>query len=108
MYLDELTKVMTPSQELPIVVPDELLEDLLGLRVGYARFLREYKNVLESSPEFEAQKRFVDTVPGLLDRSLGPDHSFQSYFNKLDDEKVSLFNITYLEEFCNIFPDDVR
>ena len=109
LYLDELTKVsrlMTPSQNLPIVVPDELLEDLAGLRVGYASFLREYKKVLESSPE--AQKEFVDTLPGLLGRSLGPDHSFQSYFNILVDNEVSLFNITYLEELCNIFPDDVR
>ena len=97
---------MLPSQELQIVVPDELLEDLAALRVGYASFLYEYKNVLESSPE--AQKKFVDTLPGLLGRSLGPDHSFQSYFNKLVDEEVSLFNINYLETFCNIFRADVR
>ena len=64
------------------------------------------KNVLESSPE--AQKKFVDTLPGLLGRSLGPDHSFQSYFNIIDDEEVSLFNINYLKTFCYIFPDDVR
>ena len=97
---------MLPSQELQIVIPDELLEDLAALRVGYASFLYEYKNVLESSPE--AQKKFVDTLPGLLGRSFGPDHSFQSYFNKRVDEEVSLFNINYLETFCNIFPADVR
>ena len=97
---------MLPSQELQIVVPDKLLEDLAALRVGYASFLYEYKNVLESSPE--AQKKFVDTLPGLLGRSLGPDHSFQSYFNKLVDEEVSLFNITYLETFCSILRADVR
>ena len=89
-----------------LVVSDNLLEDLADLRVDYASLLCEYKNVLESSPE--AQKKFVDTLPGLLGRSLGPDHSFQSHFNKLVDEEVSLFNITYLKILCRIFPADVR
>ena len=92
--------------EQSVVVPDELLEDLVDLRVDYANLLREYKNVLESSPE--AQKKFVDTLPMLLGRLLGPDHSFHSYFNKLVDEAVSLFNITYLRKLCRIFPADVR
>ena len=107
-YLDELTKassLMPPVGE-QFVVPDELLEGLADLRVEYANLLFEYKNVLESSPE--AQKKFVDTLPGLLGRSLGPDHSFQSYFNKLVYEEVSLFNITYLKSLCHIFPADVR
>ena len=109
VYLDELTRTSTPSVEQFIVsevVSDELLEDLAHLRVDYASLLCEYKNVLESSPE--AQKKFVDTLPGLLGRSLGSDHSFQSYFNKLVDEEVSLFNITYLKELCRIFPAGVR
>ena len=89
-----------------LVVSDNLLEDLADLRVDYASLLCEYKNVLESSPE--AQKKFVDTLPGLLGRSLGPDHSFQSYFYKFVDEEVSLFNITYLKKLCRIFPADVR
>ena len=107
-YLDELTqasRLMPPAKE-QFVVSDELLEDLADLRVDYASLLCEYKNVLESSPE--AQKKFVDTLPGLLGRSLGPDHSFRSYFNKLVDEEVSLFNITYLKKLCRIFPVDVR
>ena len=106
-YLDELTKasrLMPPGEQ--FVVSDELLEDLADLRVDYASLLYEYKNVLESSPE--AQKKFVDTLPGLLGRSLGPDHSFQSCFNKFVDEEVSLFNITYLKNLCRIFPADVR
>ena len=105
--LDELTKasrLMLLGEQFD--VSDELLEDLAELRVDYASLLYEYKNVLESSPE--AQKKFVDTLPGLLGRSLGPDHSFQSYFNKLVDEEVSLFNINYLNKLCRIFPADVR
>ena len=108
-YLDELTRasrLMPPAGEQFQVVSDELLEDLANLRIDYASLLCEYKNVLESSPE--AQKKFVDTLPGLLGRSLGPDHSFQSYFNILVDEEVSLFNITQLKQFCHIFPADVR
>ena len=102
-----MSRLMLPSQEQQIVsVPDELLEDLADLRVDYASLVYEYRNVLESSPE--AQKKFVDTLPGLLGRSLGPDHSFQSYFNKLVDEEVSLFNITCLKKLCRIFPADVR
>ena len=95
---------MLPRKQL--VVSDELLEDLASLRVDYASLLREYKNVLESSPE--SQRKFVDTLPGLLGRSHGPEHNFQSYFNKLVDEEVSLFNITYLKDLCRIFPADVR
>ena len=107
-YSDELTKafrLMPPAGE-QFVVSDELLEDLAELRVDYASLLYEYKNVLESSPE--AQKKFVELLPGLLGRSLGPDHSFQSYFSTLIDEEVSLFNITYLKKLCHIFPADVR
>ena len=109
-YLDELIIIKAsrsmPARELQIVVPDELLEDLANLREDYASFLCEYKNVLESSPE--AQKKFVGTLPKLLGRTLGPDHSFQSYFNILVDEEVPLFDITYLEMFCIFFPADVR
>ena len=96
---------MLPAGE-QFVVSDEILEDLAELRVNYASLLYEYKNVLESSPE--AKKKFVEFLPGLLGRSLGPDHSFQSYFNKLVDEEVSLFNITYLKQLCHIFPADVK
>ena len=41
----------------------------------------------------------------MLDKKLSDD-SFQSYFSTLIDEEVSLFNITYLDELCAIFPDD--
>ena len=99
---------MPPGEQFVVsdIVSDELLEDLADLRVDYARLLYEYKNVLESSPE--AQKMFVELLPGLLGRSLGPENSFQSYFKKLVDEEVSLFNVTYLKKLCRIFPANVR
>ena len=94
---------MPPGGQL--IVSDELLKELAGLRMSYARFLREYKKVLQGSAE--AQEEFVETVPEVIHRELGPDRNFQSYFNILKDEEVSLFNITYLKLFCNYFPVDV-
>ena len=75
-YLDQLTK----GQERQIVVPDKLLENLAALRKDYVSFLREFKNILESSTSPEAQEIFVHKV----------------------DDKLSLFNIT-LNELCHIF-----
>ena len=106
--LDQLTntsRLMPPAGE-QLVVPDELLENLVGLRVDYAKLLCEYKNVLKSSRN--ARNKFVELLPGLLGRSLGPDHSFQLYFSKLVDEEVSLFNITHLKELCRILPANAR
>ena len=98
---------MQPAAEVAeqsIVPSDELLEELAGLRVSYAIFLRRYKKVLQDSAEAQV---FVEAVPMILHRELGPDHSFESYFRTLIDEEVSLFNITYLKKLCDIFPDDV-
>ena len=110
--IDELGKancrLMQPAAEeaeQSIVPSDELLEELAGLRFSYAIFLRRYKKVLQDSAE--AQEVFVEAVPMILHRELGPDHSFESYFRTLIDEEVSLFNITYLKKLCDIFPDDV-
>ena len=101
--LAKTNRLIPPKQQL-IVPSDELLEELAELQIAYFRFLRRYKKVLQGSPE--AQEQFVETVQGVIHRELGPDHNFQSYFNTLIDE-VSLFNITYLKKFCDIFPDDV-
>ena len=98
--------VLLPPGEQSVIIPsEELLEELAGLRISYATFLQKYKKVIQDNAE--AQKEFVETVPGVIHRELGPDHSFQSYFKTLIDEEVSLFNITYLKEFCRIFHGDV-
>ena len=94
---------MSPGEK--TIVPKELVEELFGLRVAYASFLREYKKILQGS--VNAQEVFVETVPVLIDRELRSDLSFQSYFNTLIDEEVSLFNITGLKKLCVIFSDDV-
>ena len=86
-----------------ITVPDELVEELATLRIGYASLLRNYQEELENSPK--AQEEFIKTLPGLLRRRLSSD--FQSCFDTFINEEVSLFNITYLKQICNIFPEDV-
>ena len=90
-----------------MVVPDELVEELVDLRVAFAKLLRKYeKELLNSS---EAQAEFVALLPGLFRKggsNLDPD--FKSNFNKLVEEKVSLFNIHYLKSIRSTFPEDVR
>ena len=94
------------SQEEHVVdVSDTLLQELATLRIAYANFLGRYKRELQNSPE--AQKELVGTLPRLLHSGLGSDCSFQSYFDKFVDEEVSLFNVTYLKQICDIFPQDV-
>ena len=86
-------------------VPYELLEELGDLRIGYAKLLYRYEKQLHNCPE--AQEEFVKFLPRLFHRAV-EDHSFQSHFNTLVEEEVSLFNIFYLKRICSIFPEDVR
>ena len=89
-----------------IIVPDELVDQLASLRIGYASFLRNYMRELENSPK--TQEEFVKTLPRLLHRELSSDLNFQACFDMLINEEVSLFNISYLKHFCIIFPQDTR
>ena len=85
---------------------DSLLKELTSLRISYATFLRRYKRALQNSPE--AREEFVKTLPRLLHRgSDSSDQNFQSDFDTLVEEEVSLFNVTYLKQICEIFPEDV-
>ena len=93
------------QEEHVIAVSDTLIKELASLRVSYAKLLREYKKELQNSPE--AQEELVETLPRLVHRGLGSDCSFKSYFDTLVDEEVSLFNVTYLKQVCDIFPQDV-
>ena len=88
-----------------VVVPDALVKELVGLRFAFAKLLRNYEKQLLNSPE--AQEEFVEFLPRLFHRPVD-DHSFQSHFNTLVEEEVSLFNILYLKRICSIFPEDVR
>ena len=87
-----------------MIVPDALVEELADLRFAFAKLQRNYEKQLRNSPE--AQEEFVEFLPRLFRRPV-EDHSFQSHFNTLIEEEVSLFNIFYLKRLCSIFPEDV-
>lgn len=82
------------------------MEELADLRVAFAMLLRKYEKELHSSPG--AQEEFVAFLPKLFRKGGSSDHSFQSSFDKLVEEKVSLFNTHYLKSIRSIFPEDVR
>ena len=104
MAINLLCSLLAISGE-QIFVPDALLEELGDLRIGYAMLLYNYEKQLHNRPE--AQEDFVKFLPRLFRRAV-EDHSFQSHFNTLVEEEVSLFNIFYLKRICSIFPEDVR
>ena len=90
-----------------MIVPEALVEELADLRIAFAKLLRNYEKKLHSSPE--AQNEFIEFLPRLFPRGLNIEsHSFQSFFNKLIEEEVSLFNTHYLKQLCSVFPEDVR
>ena len=95
MFLGEVTVV---------AVPNTLLRELAVLRLHFAKLLYNYEKQLYNSPE--AQEEFVKFLPRLFPREV-KDHRFQSHFNTLVEEAVSLFNTHYLKHLCNIFPEDV-
>ena len=105
IIFDNCFETIGEPREEHIIVPDSLLEELSSLKVSYARLLGRYKRELQNSPE--AQEELVETLPELLHRTLGPEHNFQSYFETLVEEEVSLFNVTYLKLICDKFPEDV-
>ena len=88
-----------------VVVPEPLVEELADLRFAFAKLVRNYEKQLRNSPE--AQEEFVEFLPRLFHRAVD-DHSFQSHFNTLVEEEVSVFNTHYLKRLCSIFPEDVR
>ena len=86
-------------------VPDELVKELAWLRVTFARFLYNYKKEVQNSSKAH-QEEFIETLQILVDKKC-PDGSLQTCFSMLIEEEVSIFNITYLDELCNVFPDDI-
>ena len=88
-----------------VAIPDTLVEELANLRIAYAELLSGYKKELQKSPN--AQEKFVEFLPTLLERNFDSDQTFQLLFKILIEEEVSLFNIHYLKQICHKFPEDV-
>ena len=90
-----------------VVVTNKLIEALADLRIAFANLLHNYKKEIQNSPN--AQREFIEYLPLLFgERWRSEDSSFQTYFQMLIDEEISLFNIFYLKRICNKFPEDVR
>ena len=89
-----------------MVVPEELVKELVDLRIAFAMLLRNYeKELLNSS---EAQVELVALLQRLFPRGGSRwDPDFKSNFDKLVEKKVSLFNTYYLNGICSTFPKDV-
>ena len=85
-------------------VPDTLVEELGDLRFAFAKLIHNYEKEIRQSPE--AREEFVSFLPRLFHRAI-EDSDFQSHFNTLIQEEVSLFNIFYLKRICGIFPQDI-
>ena len=88
-----------------VYIPDTLFEELADLRFAYAELLSSYEKELRKSPE--AQKKFVEFLPRLLQRNFGSDQTVWLLFEILIEEEISLFNIYYLKQLCSKFPEDV-
>ena len=101
-YLCHIVLCSTAKQ---VVVPDDLVKELAKLRVAFAMLVHSYEDELNDN--HEAQAKFVRFLPRLLPRR-SYDQGFQSSFNMLIDEEVSLFNVCYLRNICCIFPENVR
>ena len=87
-----------------VKVPDELIRKLAGLRLAFSNFLCKYESELQKSDE--TQKKFINILQ-MLHKKPDENLSFQNCFRKFIENEVSLFNITYMEEFCNIFSPNV-
>ena len=87
-----------------VTVPDQLINELAVLRIAFANFLCEYECELQKIDE--VQKKFVKMVQILLqvDESL----KLSECFKRLIEKEVTLFNITYMEKLCEVFPQNVR
>ena len=89
-----------------LIVPDALVKELADLRFEFAKLVRNYENELRKSPQ--AQEVFVNFMPRLFRKSTRENGSFQSHYNTLVEEYISLFNIHYLRRICDILPQGVR
>lgn len=87
-------------------VPNELVEEFAKLRSNYAKLLFSYEKEL-SKAHVEAQKNFVAYLQKLFPRQMSSCHDFQSSYNKLARDNVSLFNTYYLKCICSNLPSEI-
>ena len=86
------------------IVPDSLLKALADVRMNFAHLKHCYHKALEES--HEAQKALVEFLPRLFPNKKELV-SFNSWFDVLIEEEISLFNVHYLKQICSILPQDI-
>ena len=93
--------------EQPVVtVPDELIQELADVRFDFVELTCNYEREVKKSPE--AKEKFIKFLPRLCKNLKVKDGSFESLFETLVEEGISLFNVHYLKRFSKVFPEDVR
>ena len=95
----------TVGEQQVVHVPDELILELADVRFGFAKLIFNYGREVRKSPI--AQENFVEFLPRLCKGLKIEGSSFQSHFDTLIEEGISLFNVHYLKRFSQIFPEDV-
>ena len=103
-FLIRYSFILTFSVLERVVVPEALVKKLANLRIAFGNLIYNYEEELQKSPE--AQEKLIKFLPRIFHRAV-QIHSFQSHFNTLVEEEVSLFNTHYLMQLCSIFPEDV-
>ena len=86
-------------------VPDELIKKLFDVRFGFVNLTYHYEREVKKSPE--AKEKFIKFLPRLCKNLKVKDGSFESHFETLVEEGISLFNVHCLKQFSKVFPEDV-
>ena len=88
-----------------IVIPGELVKELVGLRAQYASMLLRISRELKKLTE-EDKENLVFFL-SLLITDVNSNHNMLEAFETLQ-EHTSLFNIYYLKQFSTEFPDEIK
>ena len=97
--------VINIGEQQVVNVPDELIQELADVRFGFAKLTYKYEREVQKSPE--AKEKFIKLLPRLCKNLKVKDGSFESLFDALVEERISLFNVHYLKLFSKEFPEDV-
>ena len=87
-------------------VPDKLIQKVVEVRRGFVNLTCDYESVVQKSPE--AKEKFIEFLPRFCKNLEVKDGSFESHFDTLVEERISLFNVHHLKQFSDVLPEDVR
>ena len=88
-----------------VVIPEELAENLIGLRAQYASMLLKISRELKKLTK-ENQEMLIFFLSTLI-VGINSKHDMLKALETLR-EHTSLFNIYYLKQFSTGFPDEIK